>query len=108
MINKIKDKDEEIKKIKDELGKELKIFTKIAEKCLNLFPLLMVIRNLTWEIRYGDLENRNLEREEYIKQSVKRIKEIQMKIDKEFNLDKEEYEYFYSDYKFMKEKYNFA
>jgi len=96
---------------KEVIQKNLKTFTEIAEKCWNLWYPLESIRQLTWEIRYGGL-NCDTENEKvvkgYVDECVEKIKEIQKKIDKDFILDKKEYEYFYTDYQFLKERFNFS
>ena len=90
----------------EENEKQLKIYIEIAEKCWNLWSPLMTIRNLTWEIRYGELNNEGMDKKEYIKACIQTINEIQIQIDQEFLLDKDEYDYFYTDYLELKEEYN--
>jgi len=96
---------------KEIIQKNLNIFTEMAEKCWDLWYPLETLRQLTWEIRYGglncDQDDENIV-EEYIRLSIKEIRVIQEKIDKDFILDKVEYEYFYTDYQFLKERFNFS
>ncbi|MHA1719470.1 MAG: hypothetical protein ACTSWX_04215 [Promethearchaeota archaeon] len=104
-----KDEKEYISALKREIEdneRDLRLFTDITEKCWNLWNPLMTIRNLTWEIRYGELNCDKIDKKEYLKESIKKIKEIQNEIDKEFILDKEEYVYFYTDYLELKEEYD--